>query len=60
MMAVMICGIMDEDEDVGPISLERFTFWTIFWSSPLEEATLRNWNSIDLFFFKKLHQLGTL
>ena len=51
MMAVMICGIMDEDEDVGPISLERFTFWTIFWSSPLEEATLRNWNSIDLFFF---------
>ena len=31
----------DEDEDVGPVRLERFSFRTVLWPSPLEEATLR-------------------
>ena len=48
-MIVMI-GIVKSyniDEDVGPVRLERFSFRTILWPSPLEEATLRREKSIE-------------
>ena len=48
-MTVMICIVIlkDKDEDVGPVRLERFSFRTVLWPSPLEEATLRNEKSLE-------------